>query len=101
MKPFSESSTCPKCSHAKVSINWCPSIEFATKPKKCVCVFEYERAGRSAQLKGLSATATQNEVLDKYRGEHMGRQCKRCGFRWAERPLDRCAPLEQLASQAE
>jgi len=76
MKPFSPASRCPKCWGKEVSTMW-----WAQRDKRPSHSWAADAAGT-------------NE-------EHIARKCVRCGYLWAELPMDLVDELQQLGSVKE
>lgn len=72
LPPFKPDNRCPKCWHPELETQW------------------HEELGRSQ-----SSWFESNRLTEK---EHIQRTCTRCTFRWAEMPMDKVAPLQQLGS---
>ncbi len=70
LRPFNQDAVCPKCGSSDVYVSHRPNGRDCSYPRRC----------------GMS----------QFDGEHMDRGCRRCGYVWAEAPLD----IEPAATSA-
>ena len=101
MRSFSETTRCPKCGHADITISWCPGLGIvegqSSGMQVGLAVSLVPVACREVMNLSLDVAKTRKDALN----EHLHRKCKRCTYPWLETPLDKAPPLEQLAQQAE
>lgn len=72
MKRYNRSALCPKCWEPEPATTWMDACPLSRLDKRRVT-----------------------------NDEHLERRCTRCGFTWAELPLDGVADLEQLGAVAD